>query len=314
MISFDKYFRLMLQEAAKEGDRVGIQHLYSHNKPELYSMSYNNFTKFVDYLEQNGSKIEPSNSSVSEKVDGMALKVGNDELGNFFVQSSYSGKVYKAQDFLSTIKFPAAQQAFMDGFDKLKEMIKPIIGNEPCTIQLEWLYSPNATKLDDRPGMVSFVTAGYHANKLGIWSTFVILNVGCESLDANKVKAKLIKLSNKDVKFMLPSVEAFKTIDLAIETQKARKTLEQIERLQLPQQIEQLKGNRKREAIQKRRSLEKQLQDLLLPAEKQMYEKIISNLIRTEGILGDIEGYVIKAGNLTFKANNPEFMKAKFEL
>ena len=277
-------------------------------------MNYNSFKKFVEYLEQNGNKIDPSNSSVSEKVDGMALKVGNDELGNFFVQSSYSGKVYKSQDFLTTIKFPAAQQAFIDGFDKLREMIKPIIANSPCTIQLEWLYSPNATKLEDRPGMVSFVVAGYDSNKLGTWSTFVVLNVSCETLDTNKIKSKLVRLSNKEVKFMLPNVEAFKPIDLSTESVEARSTINEIENTQLAQQIEQLKGNRKRDAVQKRRQLEKHLSDLILPVEKQMYEKIVSNLIRTEGILGDIEGYVIKAGNLTFKANNPEFMKAKFEL
>jgi len=313
MIPFKKYFIHKLFEA-KEGDRIGIQHLYSYNKPELYSMNYKTFKKFIEYLEQNGNKIDPSNSSVSEKVDGMALKVGNDELGNFFVQSSYSGKVYKSQDFLTTIKFPAAQQAFIDGFDKLREMIKPIIGNSPCVIQLEWLYSPNATKLEDRPGMVSFVVAGYESNKLGTWSTFVVLNVSCEALDSEKIKSKLVKLSNKEVKFMLPNVEAFKTIDLSREASEARTTIDKIENNQLTQQIEQLKGNRKRDAIQARRHLEKQLFDLILPVEKQMYEKIVSNLIRTEGILGDIEGYVIKAGNITFKANNPEFMKAKFEL
>ncbi len=313
MTSFKKYFIHKLFEA-KEGDRIGIQHLYSYNKPELYSMNYNSFKKFVQYLEQNGNKIDPSNSSVSEKVDGMALKVGNDDLGNFFVQSSYSGKVYKSQDFLTTIKFPAAQQAFIDGFDKLKEMIKPIIGDVPCTIQLEWLYSPNATKLEDRPGMVSFVVAGYNSDKLGTWSTFVVLNVSCDQLDSDKIKFKLIKLSNKQVKFMLPNVESFKSIDLSKESSEARATINEIENIQLPQQIEQLKGNRKRDAIQKRKQLEKQLSDLILPVEKQMYEKIVSNLIKTEGILGDIEGYVIKAGNLVFKANNPEFMKAKFEL
>jgi len=313
MTSFKKYFIHKLFEA-KEGDRIGIQHLYSYNKPELYSMNYNSFKKFVQYLEQNGNKIDPSNSSVSEKVDGMALKVGNDDLGNFFVQSSYSGKVYKSQDFLTTIKFPAAQQAFIDGFDKLKEMIKPIIGDVPCTIQLEWLYSPNATKLEDRPGMVSFVVAGYNSDKLGTWSTFVVLNVSCDQLDSDKIKSKLIKLSNKQVKFMLPNVESFKSIDLSKESSEARATIDEIENIQLPQQIEQLKGNRKRDAIQKRKQLEKQLSDLILPVEKQMYEKIVSNLIKTEGILGDIEGYVIKAGNLVFKANNPEFMKAKFEL
>ena len=313
MNSFKKYFVHKLFEA-KEGDRIGIQHLYSHNKPELYSMNYNSFKKFIEYLEQIGNKIDPSNSSVSEKVDGMALKVGNDELGNFFVQSSYSGKVYKSQDFLNTIKFPAAQQAFIDGFDKLREMVKPIIGNNPCTIQLEWLYSPNATKIKDRPGMISFVVAGYESNKLGTWSTFVVLNVSCNALDQDKIKYELVKLSNKEVKFMLPNVEVFKSIDLSRESSEARATIDEIENKQLTRQIEQLKGNRKRDAIQQRRQLEKQLSDLILPVEKQMYEKIVSNLIKTEGILGDIEGYVIKAGNLIFKANNPEFMKAKFEL
>ena len=313
MIEFKKYFLHKLFEA-KEGDRVGIQHLYSHNKPELYSMSFTNFKKLVEYLEQNGSKIGPSNSSVSEKVDGLALKAGNDEVGNFFVQSSYSGKVYKSQDFLSTIKFPAAQRAFMDGFDKLKENIKPIIGDEPCTIQFEWLYSPNATKLEDRPGMVSFVVAGYDANNLGSWSTFVILNVSCQKADPSQIKSKLLKLSNEEMKFMLPDVEAFTPIDLTQETLKAKEIINQIERLQLSKQIADLKGNRKRDAVQKRKQLENQLSSLLLPVEKLMYEKIVSNLIKTEGILGDIEGYVIKAGDLTFKANNPEFMKTKFDL
>jgi hypothetical protein len=138
--------------------------------------------------------------------------------------------------------------------------------------------------------------------------------VSCEALDSEKIKSKLVKLTNKEVKFMLPNVEAFKTINLSREASEARTTIDKIENNQLTQQIEQLKGNRKRDAIQARRHLEKQLSDLILPVEKQMYEKIVSNLIRTEGILGDIEGYVIKAGNITFKANNPEFMKAKFKL
>jgi hypothetical protein len=312
MISFKKYYKVVLEEA-KEGDRTGIQHLYSYNKPELYSMNYENFRKFIEYLQQNGNKIDPVNSSVSEKVDGMALKVGNDELGNFYVQSSYSGKVYKSQDFLQAIKFPPAQQAFINSFDRLKEMIKPIIQDNPCTIQLEWLYSPNATKLDNRPGMVSFVVSGYHENKLGSWSTFVILNI-TGNVDANKVKNSLLKLSNEEVKFMLPDVEAFTSIDLSSETKKAIDIINQIEKQQIPKQIAELKGNRKRDAITKRKELEKALSSMLLPIEKEMYEKIVSNLTKTEGILGDIEGYVIKAGDLMFKANNPEFMKTKFEL
>ena len=313
MISFKKYFRHVIEEA-KEGDRVGISHLYSMNKPELYSMDFTTFKKFIGYLKQNGNKIEPSNSSVSEKVDGMALKVGNDEQGNYYVQSSYSGKVYDPQSFLTAIKYPPAQQAFMSSFDRIKEMIRPIIGKNPCTIQLEWLYSPNATKLDERPGMVSFVTSGYHTNKLGAWSTFVILNIDCQTLNANDIKSKMLKLSNDEVKFMLPDVEAFTPIDLSREVRDAEVAIDKIEKLRLPEQIEELKGNRKREAVTKRKELEQQLIALRLPVQKEMYEKIVSNLVKTEGILGDIEGYVIKAGDVTFKANNPEFMKSKFEL
>ena len=313
MISFKKYYGHVIKEA-KEGDRVGISHLYSMNKPELYSMDFTTFKKFIGYLKQNGNKIEPSNSSVSEKVDGMALKVGNDEQGNFFVQSSYSGKVYNPQTFLTSIKYPPAQQAFMGSFDRIKDMVKPIIGKNPCVIQLEWLYSPNATKLDERPGMVSFVTSGYHTNKLGSWSTFVILNIDCQTLSDSDIKSKLLKLSDKEVKFMLPNVEVFTSIDLSKEVKDADIAINKIEKLKLPEQIEELKGNRKREAVTKRKQLEQQLVTLRLPVQKEMYEKIVSNLIKTEGILGDIEGYVIKAGDVTFKANNPEFMKSKFEL
>lgn len=313
MISFKKYFKYTIDEA-KEGDRVGISHLYSLNKPELYSMDFLTFKKFINYLKQNGGKIDPTNSTVSEKVDGMALKVGNDEQGKFYVQSSYSGKVYDPQEFLTAVKFPPAQQAFMSSFDRIKGMIKPIIGNSPCTIQLEWLYSPNATKINERPGMVSFVVSGYKTSKLGTWSTFVILNIDCQELNVNEIKSKMLKLSNDEVKFILPNVEMFTSIDLSKEVRDAEISINKIESSKLPEQIEQLKGNRKREAITKRKELEQQLAALRLPIQKEMYNKIVSNLVKTEGILGDIEGYVIKAGDITFKANNPQFMKSKFDV
>lgn len=314
MISFKQYYTSYLEEKKNEGDRIGIQHLYSLNKPEINSMDYQTFVKFINYLETNGGKISPSNSSVSEKVDGMALKVGKDETGQFFLQSSYSGKVYDPQEFNTKIKYEGAQRAFIDGFDKLKTIVEPLIGNSSCTIQLEWLYSPNATKLEDRPGMVSFVTAAYNANKLGTWSTFVIINVECSGLDKSKIVNSLIKSSTKEIRFLLPNVEVFKTIDLNSELTKAKHIIGNIEKGQLIQRISQLKGNRQRLAIQQRRELENQMKDIVLPIQKQMYEKIVSNLLKTEGILGDIEGYVIKAGDLLFKVNNPHFMAAKFEL
>jgi hypothetical protein len=162
--------------------------------------------------------------------------------------------------------------------------------------------------------MVSFVVSNYKTSRLGTWSTFVILNIVCQEIDANEIKSKMLKLSNNEVKFILPNVEMFTSIDLSKEVRDAEISINKIESSKLPEQIDQLKGNRKREAIAKRKELEQQLATLRLPIQKEMYNKIVSNLVKTEGILGDIEGYVIKAGDITFKANNPEFMKSKFDV
>ena len=293
----------------QEGDRVGVQHLYSANKPELYSMSLDNFRYFVSLLAKNKGIISPSNSSVSEKVDGMALKVGNDERG-FYVRSSYSGKGYDADHFKTTIKFPQAQAAFVNSFEKLKSLIYPLIKGNRCEIQLEWLYSPNALTTEDE-GYVSFVVAKYKKQKLGTWSTFVVLNITGD-VDNETLKNQLVSLSDEDVKFLLPNVNTFRPINLSKETQKALKALESIKKYE--EQIKSLQGSLKRADVAARKQATSAMHSILLPIQKTMYEKIANNLIKTEGILGEIEGYVIKAGDLMFKVNNPQFMSAKFGL
>jgi len=309
-------FKQFITEAAKEGDRVGIQHLYSQNKPELYSMDLPTFKRFVGYLQQNKGMITPENSTVTEKVDGMALKVGNDEQG-FFVRSSYSGKVYEPEGFLSAIKYPPAREAFMNSFDRIKHLVLPIIGKHNVTIQLEWLYSPNALEADPSSGKVSFVVAQYSKEKLGTWSTFIILNIqGSEGVNTDTIRRKLLAINDKEVKFILPNVDLFHSVDLRPEVAKAQKAFNQITKLE--QELEQVKekiatgGPGRNALVSQRRMLVSQIQDKLLPIQKEMYTKIANNLLQTEGLLGDIEGYVIKAGDLTFKVNSPQFMGSKF--
>lgn len=302
-----KFSQFYYLQEKNEGDRVGIQHLYSANKPELYSMSLANFKYFVSLLQKNGGIISPENSSVSEKVDGMALKVGTDERG-FYVRSSYSGKAYDASHFETTIKFPQAREAFMNSFEKIKSLIYPLIKGKQCEIQLEWLYSPNALT-SEREGYVSFVVANYQKEKLGSWSTFVILNITGD-VDQEGLRKRLVSLSNKDVKFLLPNVNVFRPVDLTKEIAQASKALGSI--AQYEEIIKQYQGSLKRMDVKKRKDATQAIHTVLLPIQKAMYEKIANNLIKTEGILGDIEGYVIKAGDLMFKVNNPHFMSAKF--
>ena len=308
-------FKQFLTEA-KEGDRVGIQHLYSENKPELYSMSPDNFKRFVGYLQQNKGMITPENSTVTEKVDGMALKVGHDEQG-FFVRSSYSGKVYEPEGFASVIKYPPAREAFANSFERIKHLVLPIIGKHKVTIQLEWLYSPNALEADPTSGKVSFVVAQYNKEKLGTWSTFIVINIHAdEGVNTDSIRKKLLTINDKEVKFILPNVDLFHPVDLRSEVFKAQKAFKQIEKLE--QELEQVKekikagGPGRNALVSHRRTLTTQIQDKLLPVQKEMYTKIANNLLKTEGLLGDIEGYVITAGDLTFKVNSPHFMSAKF--
>jgi hypothetical protein len=314
MITFKKF----ISEATKEGDRQGIQHLYSENKPELYSMSTENFKRFVSYLQQNKGMITPENSTVTEKVDGMALKVGNDELG-FFVRSSYSGKVYEPEGFASVIKYPPAREAFANSFERIKHLILPIIGKHKVTIQLEWLYSPNALEADPSSGKVSFVVAQYNKEKLGSWSTFIIINIHADDgVNVDLIRKKLLAINDKEVKFILPNVNLFHSIDLRQEVLKAQKAFNQIAKYE--QELEQVKtkiaagGTGRNALVSHRRTLVARIQEKLLPIQKEMYSKIVSNLLKTEGLLGDIEGYVVRAGDLMFKVNSPHFMSKKFNI
>jgi len=309
-------FKQFITEATKEGDRIGIQHLYSQNKPELYSMSPENFKQFITFLQQNKGQITPENSTVTEKVDGMALKVGNDEHG-FFVRSSYSGKVYEPEGFATAIKYLPAREAFVNSFDRIKHLVLPIIGKHNVTVQLEWLYSPNALEADPTSGKVSFVVAQYNKEKLGAWSTFIVISIQAEEgVNVDSIRKKLIAINDKEVKFILPNVDLFHSIDLRPEVLKAQKAFNQI--LKIEQELEQVKekitagGAGRNALVSHRRTLTAQIQERLLPIQKEIYTKIVNNLLKTEGLLGDIEGYVIKAGNLMFKVNSPHFMGAKF--
>ena len=129
MISFKDYFLVC---EAKETDRIGIQHLYSLNKPEEYSMGLEVFETLVGELLKNRGVISPDNSTASEKIDGMALTIGK-ENGRFFMASSFSGKVFEQSVFSEFIQKrrdsgkPEAARAyekFERGFPLLESVVE----------------------------------------------------------------------------------------------------------------------------------------------------------------------------------------------
>lgn len=314
MIPFKQYFKQVLLEA--EGDRVGIPHIWSANKPELYSMNYETFVKFINFLKQNNDEISPSSSSLSEKLDGMSLTVGKDENG-FFVRSSYSGKAYTAEQLAQGVKYPPAREAFVKSFEPIKNIVEPIIGDKHCLIQLEWMYTPNGFAKDD-PHSLTFVATSYRRSKLGNWSTFGIIRIEGD-VDPSKVESQLLAVNNEDVKFVNIKIDTFEPINLKEERIKAESAIKAVgkEYEQYKAEASAIANKRAnkekitRAETQHRDALLTSVRQTLLPVQEEIYKKVVKDLQRVEGVLGDVEGYVVKAGDLMFKVNTPKYMEGK---
>jgi hypothetical protein len=314
MITFKQHYRQALFEA--EGDRVGIPHIWSANKPELYSMNYETFVKFINFLKQNNDEISPSSSNLSEKLDGMSLTVGKDENG-FFIRSSYSGKAYTAEQLAQGVKFPPAREAFVKSFDPIKNIIEPIIGDKYCLIQLEWMYTPNGFAKDD-PNSLTFVATSYRRSRLGNWSTFGVIRIDGD-VDPAKVESQLLSVNNDDVKFVSIKIDTFEPINLKAERVKAESIIKSVAKSYEQYKVEATVITNKRANKEKITRAETQHRDMLLSTVRQsllsiqeeIYKKVVQDLQRVEGVLGDVEGYVVKAGDLLFKVNTPKYMEGK---
>jgi hypothetical protein len=308
-----------LTEATAEGSRVGISHLYSLNKPELYSMDFNTFKTFINILDKNNGIISPTNANVSEKADGMALKVGllNNE---FYMQSSYSGMVFNKEEFKTKIKYPPVIDAFVNNFDKFKILLEPVLSkhtdeNGNIMVQCEWLYSPLAEPSPTREGFVTFQKTEYDVNKLAKHSTIVIIKTEPSSkLDI--IEKELVDLSTEEIKFVSSKIPTFENINLQGFLNKCKNAINYLE---TTLDLDFLSSKqRDRASINKRKEIKEEIAKTLLPIQKEMYEKILDGILKIDGRLGDTEGYVIKAQadneEIMFKVNNPKFMASKFKI
>jgi hypothetical protein len=312
----------------QEGQRVGVQHLYSQYKPESYSMSFENFIKLLDALESTGGIIQPGNSSISEKADGLSVKFGITRDDKFFLQGSYSGPVTDG-NFKNKITYEPVRKAFEDNFNKIKKLVyksllryKKDLKIDGLRVQAEWLYSPFALSRENKPGIVYFVGTNYEQDKLGTWSTFPIINItdynGSELKPdlVNDITKTLTDLTNNEVKFIPLNIDVFEPINLSYETGSSIQEIKAFE-MQNPNYEEVLYStSRKREDQQAKKAMRAHLVNILLPYQKRMHAKILRKLGKLAGKLGDYEGIVIKIQQsdnkpFTFKVISPTFHKNK---
>lgn len=316
------------ESSTAEGQRVGVQHLYSEYKPDQYSMSFENFETLLNTLKYNKGLIQPGNSSISEKADGLAVRFGISSDDKFFLQGSYSGQVTDG-NFEGKIKHEPTKVAFESNFGKIKSLVYKILlrykkdlGVDSLRIQAEWLYSPFALSREDNSNLVYFVATNYLKDKLGTWSTFPIINVtdnkGNEldpSIQQNIVKS-LVDISNKEVKFLPLNIDVFEPINLSVDVHGALQEIRTL-KSQHPD-YEQVLNNpsRKRDDQQAKKALRQKFINALLPYQRKMHNKILKEMDRIAGKLGEYEGLVIKLNTSTsepfiFKIISPTFHKNK---
>jgi hypothetical protein len=320
--------KTITESTTKEGNRVGVQHLYSMYKPTELSMDYENFKTLVDSLLDNAGVIEPGNSTVSEKADGMAVRFGITSEGKYFLQGSYSGIVTDG-NFDGKIKHEPTKECFESNFTKIKSHIyntlKKAVKNydiDGIRVQAEWLYSPFALKRDDSEDIVYFVATNYEKDKLGSWSTFALIDItdfnGEQLVDDVKfsIMSDLVRLSDKDVKFLPLDIDAFSPIDLNSEANAALQEIKTFE-MQNPEYGEILySDSRKRVDQIAKKEMRQKVVSLMLPHQKRMHEKILNHLHNLAGKLGEYEGLVIKLKTpsgepFIFKIISPHFHKNK---
>lgn len=188
------------------------------------------FLSFVDELIANGGVLSSSVASVTEKIDGGGIRLGIDDSGEFFFESTRSGPIYRRNSFskFTANKFGKAT-AISKAYDKALDFLldDPRIKDafqkvgHKIIIKGEVLINDLAKRKD---GKLRFVATDYDEENLGTECTFVLFDAPQETMK------ELIKLSTKEVKFCDSSIE-MKPIDFSDEiSQLSKNNLEEIQR------------------------------------------------------------------------------------
>lgn len=198
----------LLNEALDATKRVGIKHLYNPgNSQELQPLD---FLKLVDLLDAEGGVLtNGENVAITEKSDGAAFRFGLDEEGKFFIEQSYSGPVYTAQNFIDTSrKRTGGVNRIARGWANIFNVLKADEKTQKC---LRHIFDEiGAFKLcgeifisdlgyEDKDGFVTFVGSRYDKAKLGSVATIILFN-GINA-DETDIEYLIKNASSKAIKY-----------------------------------------------------------------------------------------------------------------
>jgi len=300
-----KRFKTFVAEAATK--KVFIDHLDKMKPLKFLELAQKLNTQYKGFLSK-------ETISITEKIDGSALRIGQDENGKPFIESSMSPSTFNVGDFTSRALAKGYTSDISKHFDNLLNSFKTHnkVQNVLSKYNLngikvigEILYPPMGISEIDK---IKFVRISYDKSKLGTQWTFVPFEVldgdGNEHPRKKEVLNDLVKISTNEYKIFEPKIEISDNIDITLELKDFDKNV-----VKKYKNLETVLTSRKK--IDK--ELKEKIKDEFLSYQKQIALKIMSYF--KSGSLGpDFEGIVIKLSDGdVIKIVTDKFKTGKFE-
>lgn len=282
-----QYF--LTDEASSKTRKVFISHLDKMKPLE--------FLQLISKLDKTYKGILSKNTlSITEKIDGSALRVGQDKDGKAFIESSTSDSMFNVGDFVVRDlskgysgeigkKFDALLKIFKNDA-KLQKLLTKYNNGNGIKIIGEILYTPMGLEIFDKT--IKFIRITYERENLGTELTFVPFKVtdeyGKPYDNSEEIKKALYSISTSSRKYVPPTLKIDRDIDISIEINKFKDDI-----IGRYSNLDALLSSRKHID----REMKEIIKQEILEYQKIIAKKIVSYV--NSGLFGkDFEGIVIE--------------------
>jgi hypothetical protein len=299
-------FKDFLNESATQ--KVYIQHLNKMKPLKFLELIHKLQSKYKGILAKD--KVD-----ITEKIDGSALRIGQDHNGKSFIESSTTASMFNVGDFTVRALSKGYDDSITKHFDKLlkefkadkkiQDLLSKYNNGNGIKIIGEILYVPLGV---DELDKIKFIRISYDKSKLGTEWTFVPFNItdfdGNVHKDAEKIKKDLYRISTGSRKYIKPSIKIDTDIDISLSISKIQNDL-----TKRYDNIDALLVSRKK--------IDKPMKDKLKEEIAKYQEEMAASILSyfKAGSLGkDFEGIVINLGDGTsIKIVTDKFKTTEFK-
>ena len=288
MLTFNQFLTLNEQSTKK----VFIEHLDKMKPLKFIELVYRLNKEF-------GGKLSKEKINITEKIDGSACRVGQDEHGRPFMETSTSPSTFEVGEFAARAKAKGYTDILSKKFDNLLNIFKMHRGLQGVISKYnkkdkrgikiigEILYPPLGI---DEVDKIKFIRISYDKIKLGRVFTFVPFKViyfdnGEQHPAEDAIKKELYALSNEDYKFIKPELKIDSDIDITIELSEFDKN------------ILAKYGDDLETVLTSRKKIDKELKEKITEEIKQYQSLLAQKILQyvKSGVLGkEYEGIVIE--------------------